>query len=59
MQANAVQTRAVEKLLLVQEVVRWFEQPHLLLEMFVNYDMDRKFVSHWYVYNIMCFVCVG
>ncbi|KAJ1422379.1 hypothetical protein B484DRAFT_114680 [Ochromonadaceae sp. CCMP2298] len=53
MQANAVQTRAVEKLLLIQEVVRWFEQPHLLLEMFVNYDMDRKFVSHWNTFSYL------
>ena len=29
----------------------WFDQPHLLLEMFVNFDMDGKFVSHWNVFT--------
>lgn len=35
----------------LQEVVTWFDQPQLLVEMFVNFDMDRKFVSHWNVFS--------
>lgn len=32
-------------------MVTWFDQPHLLVEMFVNFDMDGKFVSHWNVFS--------
>jgi predicted benzoate:H+ symporter BenE len=47
----------------LQEVVTWFDQPQLLVEMFVNFDMDRKFVSHWNVFSHLvggvsqCVVC--
>jgi hypothetical protein len=30
---------------IIQEVELWFDQPHLMIEMFVNYDMDLKVVS--------------
>ena len=33
----------------LEEVVMWFGHPDLLVDMFVNFDMDRHFVSHWKV----------
>jgi hypothetical protein len=53
MQATAVQVKPIYKMVVIQEVTKWFEQPHLLLEMFVNYDMDRKFVSHWNTFSYL------
>ena len=35
----------------LEEVISWFDRPHVLLEMFLNFDMDRKFVSHWNVFS--------
>eukprot|EP00981_Chlorochromonas_danica_P004234 scaffold857_cov152-Ochromonas_danica.AAC.17 len=58
LQASVVQVRPIFQMIAVQEVINWFEQPHMLIEMFVNYDMDRKFVSHWntfsYLVRSMC-----
>lgn len=58
LQASVWQIRPVFQMQVIQEVINWFEQPHLLIEMFVNYDMDRKFVSHWntfsYLVRSMC-----
>lgn len=61
LQATVVQVRPVFKMIMIQEVTKWFEQPHLLLEMFVNYDMDRKFVSHWntFSYLVRTFCAIG
>lgn len=39
------------KLIALDEVANWIDMPHVLLEMFLNFDMDRKFVSHWNVYS--------
>lgn len=43
--------RPAFQMTVLQEVVTWFDQPQLLVEMFVNFDMDRKFVSHWNVFS--------
>eukprot|EP01032_Pedospumella_encystans_P009092 gene9092-10735_t len=61
MQATVVQVRPIFKMIMIQEVTKWFEQPHMLLEMFVNYDMDRKFVSHWstFSYLVRTFCAIG
>ena len=53
MQADILTIRPVYQMIVVQEVVTWFDQPHLLVEMFVNFDMDRKFVSHWNVFSYL------
>jgi len=37
----------------IQEVVKWFEERQMLLEMFVNYDMDGKFVSQWNTFSYL------
>ena len=61
LQATVVQVKPIFKMITIQEVTKWFEQPHLLLEMFVNYDMDRKFVSHWntFSYLVRTFCAIG
>ena len=51
LQADMLTIRPVYQMIVIQEVVTWFDQPHLLVEMFVNYDMDRKFVSHWNIFS--------
>lgn len=53
LQASLVEIRPIFQLIVIQEVVNWFEQPHMVVEMFVNYDMDRKFVSHWNVFSYL------
>lgn len=53
LQASVWQIRPIFQLQVIQEVIKWFEQPHLLIEMFVNYDMDRKFVSHWNTFSYL------
>lgn len=32
------------------EVARWFERPQQIVELFLNFDMDCRFVSHWNVF---------
>lgn len=58
LQATVIQIRPIYQMIVIQEVENWFDQPHMLIEMFVNYDMDRKFVSHWntfsYLIRSMC-----
>ena len=54
LQASAVQIRPIFQMLIVQEVGKWFDQPHLLVEMFVNYDMDRYGGSVLYRGFVVC-----
>ncbi len=49
--ASTFKIRPMFQMAVLQEVVTWFDQPHLLVEMFVNYDMDGKFVSHWNIFT--------
>jgi len=49
--ASMMKIRPIYQMIVLREVVTWFDQPHLLVEMFVNFDMDRKFVSHWNVFS--------
>eukprot|EP00595_Chromulina_sp_UTEXLB2642_P001168 CAMPEP_0196764042 /NCGR_PEP_ID=MMETSP1095-20130614/5284_1 /TAXON_ID=96789 ORGANISM="Chromulina nebulosa, Strain UTEXLB2642" /NCGR_SAMPLE_ID=MMETSP1095 /ASSEMBLY_ACC=CAM_ASM_000446 /LENGTH=1536 /DNA_ID=CAMNT_0042118611 /DNA_START=710 /DNA_END=5320 /DNA_ORIENTATION=- len=53
LQANSVKIKPTYQMIVLQEVVTWFDQPYLLVEMFVNYDMDSKFVSHWNVFSYL------
>lgn len=53
LQADILTVRPVYQMIVIQEVVTWFDQPHLLVEMFVNYDMDRKFVSQWNIFSYL------
>eukprot|EP01041_Mallomonas_annulata_P008580 gene8580-17701_t len=46
------------QLVILDEVKLWFELPHLLLEMYVNYDSDRDLIAHWNVFqNLTRAVC--
>ena len=45
--------RPIFKRIVIQEVVKWFEERQMLLEMFVNYDMDGKFVSQWNTFSYL------
>lgn len=58
LQASVLQIRPIFQMIVIQEIVNWFDQPYILIEMFVNYDLDRKFVSHWntfsYVVRSIC-----
>jgi hypothetical protein len=46
LEANSLKIRPGLQMVTVQELLSWVEQPHVLLEMFVNYDMDNNYVSH-------------
>lgn len=35
----------------LREIFKWFEQPHLSLEMFVNFDMHSKYVADWNIFS--------
>jgi hypothetical protein len=58
LQASVLQIRPIFQMIAIQEVTNWFDQPYMLMEMFVNYDMNSKFVSHWntfsYLVRAMC-----
>ena len=42
----------------IQQVATWFDQPHLVVEMFVNFDMDTQFVSNWNIFhNVIGALC--
>lgn len=45
--ASSVNISPVFQLATLHEVETWFDQPQLLVEMFVNYDMDQRFMYHW------------
>lgn len=35
----------------LKEIFKWFEQPHLSLEMYVNFDMHSKYVADWNIFS--------
>ena len=47
----------------LEELLRWFEAPNSLVEIFLNYDMDRKFTRQWKVFeqmvNVFCAIAEG
>jgi hypothetical protein len=53
LQASHLAIKPIFQLIVLQEVVTWFDQPSLILEMFVNYDLDSRFVSHWNVFSYL------
>ena len=44
-------TQPIFQTIVLQEVSTWFDQPALLVEMFVNFDMDRSSMNHWNVFS--------
>ena len=58
LQASSVKVYPIYQYLALEEVKRWFEQPHMLVEMFVNFDMDTAIVSDWNVFaHLIRVVC--
>lgn len=51
------------RVMVLDEFLRWFEVPNTLMEIFLNYDMDRKFTRQWKVFeqmvNILCAIAGG
>lgn len=51
------------RITVLDELLRWFEAPNSLVEMFLNYDMDRKFTRQWKVFeqmvNVFCTIAEG
>jgi hypothetical protein len=43
----------------MDEVTTWFATPHHLVELFLNFDMDRKLVSQWNIFGSMCEAVAG
>lgn len=49
----------VYPIMALKEIMKWFEQPHLLIEMFVNFDVDGRVTSDWSIFShIIRAVCV-
>lgn len=38
----------------LEELMRWFDAPNSLVEVFLNFDMDRKFIQQWQIFEQMC-----
>jgi hypothetical protein len=58
LQTSSLKIFPIYQYLALEEVVRWFEQPHMLVEMFVNFDMDTALVSDWNVFaHLIRVVC--
>jgi hypothetical protein len=51
LQASVVKVRPIYQMIVLREMEIWLGQPHLMLEMFVNFDMDDMFVSHWNIFS--------
>ncbi|CAM9933182.1 unnamed protein product, partial [Ectocarpus sp. 4 AP-2014] len=51
------------RVMVLDEFLRWFEVPNSLMEIFLNYDMDRKFTRQWKVFEqmviILCAIAEG
>jgi len=38
----------------LMELTPWFQLPHNVVEIFLNFDMDRQFVQQWKVFEQFC-----
>jgi hypothetical protein len=41
------------RILILETLSKWFEVPHNLVELYLNYDVDRKFLQQWKIYEDM------
>lgn len=61
--ALLTQMPALWRVTALKELLRWFEAPNSLVEIFLNYDMDRKFTRQWKVFeqmvNVFCAIAEG
>jgi len=51
LEASIIKVRPDWQLTTVLEVVSWLDQPFNLVEMFVNFDLDNRFLSSWNVFG--------
>ena len=51
LQAPPLKMPALYHYIVLKEVMKWFEQPHMSVEMFVNFDMDGIVVSDWNIFS--------
>ncbi|CAK4708806.1 unnamed protein product [Aphanomyces euteiches] len=42
--------------IVLTELMPWFQLPHNVIEIFLNFDMDRQFVQQWKVFEQFCAV---
>lgn len=42
------------RVMVLEELLMWFDAPNSLVEVFLNYDMDRKFIQQWQIFEHMC-----
>lgn len=42
------------RVMVLEELLKWFDAPNSLVEVFLNYDMDRKFIQQWQIFEHMC-----
>ncbi|ETW03596.1 hypothetical protein H310_05005 [Aphanomyces invadans] len=47
-------TAAIFQSLVLHELMPWFQLPHNVVEIFLNFDMDRQFVQQWKVFEQFC-----
>jgi hypothetical protein len=41
----------VFQMIVLREIMKWFEQPHLTIEMYFNFELNSKFSSDWTVFG--------
>eukprot|EP00602_Paraphysomonas_sp_CaronLab_P009335 CAMPEP_0185037178 /NCGR_PEP_ID=MMETSP1103-20130426/31197_1 /TAXON_ID=36769 /ORGANISM="Paraphysomonas bandaiensis, Strain Caron Lab Isolate" /LENGTH=1936 /DNA_ID=CAMNT_0027575031 /DNA_START=65 /DNA_END=5872 /DNA_ORIENTATION=- len=59
LQAPTIKMPPLFHIIALREVMKWFEQPHMLVEMFVNFDMDGVVVSDWNIFaHLIRAVCI-
>ncbi|CAM9760664.1 unnamed protein product, partial [Ectocarpus sp. 12 AP-2014] len=63
LRAPSPQMPPLWRVMVLDEFLRWFEVPNSLMEIFLNYDMDRKFTRQWKVFEqlviILCAIAEG
>lgn len=51
LQAPNTKIDPIYQYIALMEIMKWFEQPHMLVEMYVNFDMDGVVVSGWNIFS--------
>ncbi|CAN0410362.1 unnamed protein product, partial [Laminaria digitata] len=54
LRAPSPQMPPLWRVMVVEELLGWFDAPNSLVEIFLNYDMDRKFIQQWKIFEQMC-----
>jgi uncharacterized membrane protein YgcG len=57
--APTVKMPPILHMIALKEIVKWFDQPHMLVEMFVNFDMDVVVAADWNIFaHIIRAICL-